>query len=463
MLLTISTAHQPTSDLGFLLHKHTDKVQTFKVSGGEVQVFYPEFSLKKATIAMLLELDSIDLVRKMKVPNGSLALHHYVNDRPYVASSFASSAIANILGSAMNGNCKNRPELLGIKMNFEVQIEVLKVRGNPLLIDNIFEPLGYEVSYQRHSLDEAFPDCGERPFYSLNLKNNCTIQTLLTHLYILMPVFDNEKHYYVGKKDVDKLIAKANTWLPNHPMKDFITRRFLKNKTSLTHEALEQLMTSAEKEAEEKLDQTPSKDKEVAIRLHQLRLNKALESIQKTGAKSVLDLGCGAGKLLKMLLQNPQFKRILGMDVSYRSLLIAKKRLKIDQMSEAQQQRIELIHGSLLYRDERLYGFDAAAIVEVIEHLDEDRLATFEKILFGFSRPKTIVITTPNSEYNVKYDMEAGKMRHIDHRFEWSRQEFKDWTMKVCETYSYTVNIELIGDLDEAVGAPSQMAVFAIS
>ena len=458
MLITISTTHSPATDIGYLLHKHPDKVQTFKVSGGQAHIFYPISTTEKCTVALLLELDTIKMVRQMHVPKGSISLHHYVNDRPYVASSFASSAITTVFSSALNGNCKNRPELVNVKMPFEVQVEVLKVKGSRQLIHNIFEPLGYEIAYTRHDLDEQFPDWGPSPFYSLTLKNKCTLQTLLRHLYVLMPVFDNEKHYYVGQADVEKLVSKATEWLPYHPMKDFIIRRYLKHKSSLTTEALSRLMTEAEKDQEEEKGFTAQDEKKV--KLHQVRLNIALEVIKKSGSKSVMDLGCGEGKLIRMLLKENQFERILGMDVSYRELLIAKKRLKIEQMSEAQRQRIKLIQGSLLYQDERLEDYDAAAIVEVIEHLDEERLVTFEKVLFACAQPKLAVITTPNGEYNAKYEMEEGAMRHSDHRFEWTRAEFKNWVNRVCETFKYEAKISMVGDIDETLGAPSQMVVF---
>ena len=460
MLLTISTTYQPATDIGYLLHKHPDKVQRFDISGGKAHIFYPEATPEQCTIAMLIELDSINLVRKMNIPNSSLMLQHYVNDRPYVASSFASSALVKVFSSALNGNCAEKPELVQQKMPFEVQLNMLKVRGNASLINELFEPLGYEVSYTNHLLDEKFTDWGNSNYYALTLKNNCTLQTLLSHLYVLMPVFDNEKHYYVHQADVDKLLDKAKVWLSTHPKKKFITNRYLKNKSSLTHEALKRLMTTEEQQAEEQIKHLPKVQQEKKIKLHQLRLNIVLETLVEAGAKSVLDLGCGEGKLLKMLLAHKQFERILGMDVSYRTLVNAKKRLNIERLSAHQQERINLIQGSLHYKDNRLDRFDAAALVEVIEHMDEERLAAFEKTIFKFALPKTVVITTPNREYNVKYEMEEGTMRHDDHRFEWTRQQFKDWCEKIKTQFGYYSTIKMIGDLDETVGEPSQMVIF---
>jgi 3' terminal RNA ribose 2'-O-methyltransferase Hen1 len=130
-------------------------------------------------------------------------------------------------------------------------------------------------------------------------------------------------------------------------------------------------------------------------------------------------------------------------------------------MPPKQRERIELIHGSLMYRDQRLAGFDAAAVVEVIEHLDPPRLAAFERVAFEFARPGTVVLTTPNAEYNVKWpSLPAGRFRHRDHRFEWTREQFEGWATGIAERFGYAVRFVPVGPVDAAVGAPSQMGVF---
>jgi 3' terminal RNA ribose 2'-O-methyltransferase Hen1 len=176
----------------------------------------------------------------------------------------------------------------------------------------------------------------------------------------------------------------------------------------------------------------------------------------------VLDLGCGEGKLLALLLKDRTFERILGLDVSYRILERAGKRLHLEQLPSKQRERITLLHGALTYRDRRLDGYDAAAVIEVIEHLDEPRLAAFERVLFEFARPATIVVTTPNAEYNVKFPtLAAGKFRHQDHRFEWTRQQFQDWGQRIAEHYNYNVHFQPVGSPDSEVGALSQMGIFS--
>jgi 3' terminal RNA ribose 2'-O-methyltransferase Hen1 len=151
------------------------------------------------------------------------------------------------------------------------------------------------------------------------------------------------------------------------------------------------------------------------------------------------------------------------MDVSYRSLGVASQRLELDRMPTKQKERLKLMHGSLMYRDKRLGGYDAATVVEVIEHLDAPRLAVFERVLFEAARPKTIVVTTPNAEYNVKFDtLPAGQFRHKDHRFEWTREQFQHWASRVSERFGYAIRFLAVGEEDPQVGAPTQMGVFSL-
>jgi len=175
----------------------------------------------------------------------------------------------------------------------------------------------------------------------------------------------------------------------------------------------------------------------------------------------VLDLGCGEGKLLRLLALEKQFKRIVGMDVSIRSLEIAADKLNLKRLPEREKDRFELFQGSLTYRDSRLEGYDAAALVEVIEHVDPGRLAALERSVFGFARPRTVIITTPRADYNAKYESLAdGAFRHSDHRFEWTEAEFVAWCAGVGERFGYSFETEAVGETDAAFGAPSQMAVF---
>jgi 3' terminal RNA ribose 2'-O-methyltransferase Hen1 len=463
MLLKISTTHHPATDLGYLLHKHPDKFQSVELSVGQAHVFYPEANADRTTACLLLEIDPIGLVRSGKHMQGEgFALGQYVNDRPYVASSFMSVAIAKAFSSALNGRCKDRPELLGVSFPFEVDIEVVAApRGGEILIRKFFEPLGYVVNLKHHILDARFPEWGESKYYSLRLEHSLPLMDLLRHLYVLLPALDNDKHYFVSEKEIEILLEKGEGWLKSHPEREQITRRFLANLGSLTRDALERLSEGevVDPEADEVDD--AAKNREARITLHDKRIQAVAEKLKESGAQTVVDLGCGEGKLIRQLLKEKQFSKIVGMDVSYVELMRAKERLHYDEMAPKQKERLQLFQGSLTYRDARLSGFDAAAVVEVIEHLEPNRLKAFERVLFEFAKPKTIVLTTPNQEFNATFEnMDEGAMRHDDHRFEWTRSEFEGWANRVARAYNYAVAFFPIGDAVAGVGSPSQMAVF---
>jgi 3' terminal RNA ribose 2'-O-methyltransferase Hen1 len=461
MLLKISTTHNPATDLSHLLHKHPEKLQAVELSNGKAHVFYPEATEARCTVALLLDIDPIGLVRNSgRNGDDSFSLGHYVNDRPYVASSFMSVAISKAFSTAMNGTCNKQPELVDRIMPFEVEISVLPApKGGEILIRKLFEPLGYQVNLERHELDSKFTEWGMSKYFTLNLSGNFKLKDLLSHLYVLIPVLDNEKHYWVGQHEVEKLLEKGKGWLKDHPEKEQITKRYLKGIGGLTRNALSRLLEGDELAEKEESDEEQSDV--VKETLHFKRLKVVLEELISSNAKTIVDLGCGEGKLLRMLLKEKQFQKILGIDVSFRELEKANDRLRIQEMAPKQKERIELMQGALTYRDKRLQGFDAAAIVEVIEHLDPNRLKAFERVVFEFAQPKTVVLTTPNSEYNDLFEnMEAGQMRHTDHRFEWTRNEFEAWANQVAERYGYKVLIKPIGEVAEKVGAPSQMAVF---
>jgi 3' terminal RNA ribose 2'-O-methyltransferase Hen1 len=461
VLLTITTTYQPATDLGYLLVKHPGRVQTFTLAFGNAHVFYPEASPERCMAALLLDMNPVRLVRG----ESDFALEQYVNDRPYVASSFLSVAIAQVYGSALSGICKDRPELADTPIPLEATVTALPSRGGQDLLRRLFEPLGYTMQTERYVLDETFPDWGNSAYYTVTVSATTRLTDLLSHLYVLIPVLDDDKHYYVGTDEVEKLLRHGEGWLAAHPERDLIATRYLKHQRSLKQAALARLMAEESPQADEESVRRDAEESvlEEKISLHDQRLGAVLAALKNSSARRVLDLGCGEGKLLSRLLKEPQFGDILGMDVSYRALEVATDRMHLDRLPSMQRQRINLIHGSLMYRDPRLSGYDAAAVVEVIEHLDTPRLAAFERVLFEFARPRTIVLTTPNSEYNVKWEsLPAGKFRHRDHRFEWTRAEFQAWAVHMGERFGYRVRFLAIGPEDAAVGAPSQMGVFEL-
>jgi 3' terminal RNA ribose 2'-O-methyltransferase Hen1 len=467
MLLTITSTSSPATDLGYLLFKNPARVHAFELSFGKATVFYPEATPERCTVCLLLEVDPIGMVRRKSGPAGDGGVFgQYVNDRPYVASSFLSVAISEVFGTAMTGRSKDRPELAMTAIPLEVHIPVLPSRSGEPLIRQLFEPLGYSVKLARIPLDAEFREWGPSRYYSVTIKGNQRLQDLLSHINVLIPVLDDEKHYWVGDDEVDKLLRRGGDWLPTHPAKEQIAHRYLKHRRSLAQEAIERLATDTDGESGDDsapVRIVPGREEalEAKISLNSQRIVRVAEIVRDAGAKSVVDLGCGEGKLIRELVKQRQLDRIVGMDVSLRSLETARDRLRLEQLAPAFRDRIELIHGSLMYRDRRLQGFDLATVIEVIEHLDVARLRAFERVLFEQARPKTVLITTPNSEYNVKFEtLPTGQFRHPDHRFEWTRDEFKTWAETMTDRFGYTVRFDGIGEVDAMLGAPTQMAIF---
>ena len=476
MLLTITYTRQPATDLGYLLHKHPDNAQAFSTSYGTAHVLYPEAEAGRCTAALLLEVDAVALVRRGKgkgrggAPDAALA--QYVNDRPYAASSLLAVALSGVFSSAMKGVCNARPELPGQARPLRVEVPALPARGGPDLVRGLFEPLGWTVTAQPVPLDVEFPAWGDSRYVRLVLESEAlTLAEALRHLYVLLPVLDDAKHYWVAPDEVDKLLRVGEGWLPGHPEQRLITSRYLSRRWALTRQATERLelvrlaetddskieeidnAVEAETEAEEK--PTP-----LAVR----RREAIVTALRQSGAARVLDLGCGQGQLVQTLLKDPAFTEIVGVDVSMRALTIASRRLKLDRMGERQASRVQLFQGSLAYTDVRLKGYDAAVLSEVIEHLDLPRLPALEYAVFGSARPRTVLVTTPNVEYNVRWEsLPAGHVRHGDHRFEWTRAEFRAWAEAVAERHGYGVAFEPVGPDDPEVGPPTQMAVFTLT
>lgn len=474
MLLTLTNTQSPATDLGFLLHKHPDRAQKFSLNFGTAHVFYPEANSDRCTACLLVEIDTVGLVRGKALASGGL-LDQYVNDRPYAASSFLSVAIGEVYSSALQGRCNARPELVDQLLPLTVQLPTVPARGEARLVHTLFEPLGYEVEATRLPLDERFPDWGDSPYVALTLAGRMRVKDLLSHLYVLLPVLDNAKHYWVGQDELEKLLRHGADWLAEHPEKELIARRYLRHQLSLAREALARLDVAEEDgdPTESAVDDVEATVNEMAsitleeavveapISLNETRIQTVLEVLQDVKAKSVVDLGCGEGKLLSRLLKGSRIERMVGLDVSVRALEIAADRLKLDRLPPRQRERITLLQGGLTYRDARIEGFDAALAIEVIEHLDIGRLAAFEKVLFGCARPRIALVTTPNVEYNVRYEtLPAGRLRHHDHRFEWTRAEFQSWGRRLAEQHGYGVRFEPIGETDPELGAPTQMAVF---
>ncbi|MEV5430244.1 3' terminal RNA ribose 2'-O-methyltransferase Hen1 [Streptomyces sp. NPDC052701] len=492
MFLTISTTgtpERPATDLGFLLHKHPDKAQAFSTSYGTAHVLYPEADAGRCTAALLLEVDAVALVRRGRgkgrggAPDAALA--QYVNDRPYAASSLLAVALSRVFSSAMKGVCNARPDLPGQPRPLRVEVPALPARGGPDLVRRLFEPLGWTVTADPVALDGQFPEWGASRYVRLVLESSAlTLARALRHLYVLLPVLDDAKHYWVSPDEVDKLLRAGEDWLPEHPEQTLITSRYLSRRRSLTRQAMERLellrLAEADDSEVEEIDnavgeidtaagetddaaEAEARTEERPTPLAVRRREAITAALRRSGAARVLDLGCGQGQLVQELLKDPSFTEIVGVDVSMRALTLASRRLGLERMGERQAARVKLFQGSLAYTDSRLKGYDAAVLSEVVEHVDPPRLPALEYAVFGSARPRTVLVTTPNAEYNVRWEtLPAGHLRHGDHRFEWTRAQFRAWARAVAARHGYGVEFAAVGPDDPEVGPPTQMAVFTL-
>lgn len=195
--------------------------------------------------------------------------------------------------------------------------------------------------------------------------------------------------------------------------------------------------------------------------LQEERLDAVLRHLLTRGVNSVLDLGCGGGDLLLRLAATPQIRRLVGMDLSMEALAEARSRLSLAGLGDLP--HLELVQGSFTDRNAQLAGFDAAALVETIEHIDPCRLSAMEDTVFACYRPKFVLVTTPNREYNALFGMRPGEMRHPGHWFEWGRAKFRQWSHGVAQRNGYTAILIDIGESDPELGPPTQMAVFSRS
>ncbi|UJP39632.1 3' terminal RNA ribose 2'-O-methyltransferase Hen1 [Cellulomonas palmilytica] len=462
MLLTLTTtrpdAATPASDLGYLLHKHPARVQTF--DGGAVHVLYPESDDERCTVALVLELDPVALVRGTG-GHEPFVLAQYVNDRPYTASSQLVVAMGRTFRSALAGRCDTRPDLVDRRWPLEVHVPVVGCTGGPATAHRLLAPLGWDVQATPLPLDPQVPAWGDSRYVDLRLRGTHRLADALRHLYVLLPALDGSKHYWVDEGEVDKLLRAGGDWLAAHPARDEIARRYLARSRALAASALDRLteadgpVAGDDEPDEEATSPVPDRD----VPLVQQRHEAVLAALRESGARTVVDLGCGEGALVGRLLAEG-YERVLGTDVSLRALAAARRRLHLDTLPERARSRVELVQSSVTSSDARVAGFDAAVLMEVVEHLDLARLGAMERAVLGIARPRTLVVTTPNAEHNVRYPrLAAGALRHHDHRFEWTRAQFRAWAQQAAAAHGYTVSFAPVGPDDPDVGPPTQLAV----
>lgn len=463
MYLTLSTTTEPVEDLTYLLHKHPGRAHTRKLSVGATSVFCTELSDERCTVALMLDVDPIGLLRGQGAAHESFTLGQYVNDRPYVASSLLTGAIRGVYGTALAGNCDARPDRVTAPLDLEVHLPTVACVDGASLIERLFEPLGWRVSATALPLDPEIPAWGESHIFDVRLTGTAVLQHALQQLTILLPVLDDAKHYWVDQTEAEKLLRHGGDWLGGHPERELILRRFLKHQRDLiaaagaaTGGAVSEADASARAGGSE--SEQPARPQSLARQ----RREAVHAELTRLGVSSVLDMGCGQGALLAPLARDRRITRLVGADVSARALAQAARRLGLDDAPDAIRDKVGLIQASLTYRDDRLAGFDAIVLMEVIEHLDLERLPVAERTVFADARPEHVLVTTPNIEYNAAYPgLAAGELRNHDHRFEWTRAEFAGWAERVASAHGYTVELSGVGPADADLGAATQLAVFS--
>lgn len=463
MLLTLSYTGANPTDLGYLLHKHPERVHDFSLPVGDAHVFYPETGPERCTVALLLETDPIALVKNKRFRGDSGVLAHYVNDRPYASGSMLAVALGSVFRTAMTGRCDARPELADAALDLEIRLHAVPIRGDAELPQRLFGPLGWNVEVSAPPLDAEFPEWGPAPYAAVTLRGRSRLSEALRQLYVFLPVLDDAKHYWVADAEVDKLLRAGEGWLSTHPERELISRRYLAHQRDYVDAAITRLAEvegaaaeGADSEAVAELTPEP-----VRPPLNRLRADAVIAALGDTGARTVADVGCGQGALLTRLAVDPTFTRLIGTDVSAAALATAAERLGLHERSDEQRERIQLFTSSATYQDDRIAGLDAIVLMEVIEHVEPERLAALERSVFGLATPGAVIVTTPNAEHNALFpSLAAGTFRHPDHRFEWTRSEFATWSAAVAARHGYTVEHRPVGESDPTFGPPTQLALF---
>ena len=443
MQLTIQATGDNAKVMSHLLSKNPANLYERNQKGHLVRFFYSKFTDQEVEATIFVTPDPIELVQSN---SNSYDITHYINDREFAVSSIFCSLIRSALGTALNGQPKEQ-YMEWVDHPFSLQFEfgpVVSTLTDQQLAE-LFEPLGFALAITRQEIDYSIRMKDESSARYLTLRGTKTLHESLRQLFVLIPVLDNYKHYYIDEKEIEKLERYGEGWLENHPLRDFIYRKSLRFK---------ELYSQVE-------SQKPAGEPEVQVkkaRLNELRYEKIAETVSQLKPESVVDFGSGEGKLSERLGLIAGVREILAVEPSQSAAVKAAARFHKAQENEHFTMP-KTLWGSLFYFDERLQGKDAIILCEVIEHIDEDRLPKAMDTILHAYRPGALIITTPNREYNDVYEMEE-RFRHTDHRFEWTRAEFQQWCLERNNQEFYGLQFEGIGEEHDLQGHPTQMCIF---
>ncbi|MGG3466792.1 3' terminal RNA ribose 2'-O-methyltransferase Hen1 [Neobacillus pocheonensis] len=442
MQLSLSVKGPGAEAVSYLLAKNPNNLYERSEKGLTVRLAYSTFSNDKVQVIIYVKPDPIELVKNSP---DIYDITHYINDREFAASSIFVSAIRKALGTALNG--KPREEYAGwVEHSFEMEMAFGPVATDlrDEEIEALFKPIGYQVEIERGKSFIREKSSAR----IITIKGKQTVQRALRHVSILMPVMDNYKHYYIDEREIEKLDRYGEGWLNSHPLKSMILKRSLRFQNMISQSRF------YEKETKNLGDAKPTK-----IRLNELRYEAIVKHVNALSNKAtIVDLGAGEGKLSVLLGFVDGVKEIFSVEPSNKSRLRAMERF---EQSKEKRGFLEpkSITGSLFYLDERLSNKDVIILCEVIEHIDEHRLPKIFETIFKDYRPGVLMVTTPNQEYNIVYEMDEA-MRHGDHRFEWTRAEFKERCEQWSSPFSYQLSFHGIGEEHPFYGHPTQMAIF---
>ncbi|WP_342431763.1 3' terminal RNA ribose 2'-O-methyltransferase Hen1 [Neobacillus sp. FSL H8-0543] len=442
MQLSLTVRGTGAETVSYLIAKNPTNLYERNEKGFKVRLVYPTFTNDEAEFLIYVQPDPIDLARNSAE---KYDITSYINDREFAVSSIFVSAIRKALGTALNGKPDEEyTEWVDHPFVMELNFGPVATDLNDREIEDLFKPIGYKVTIE--SGVSTFREKSSAKF--ITITGEQTVQNALKHISTLIPVIDNYKHYFIDEREVEKLDRYGDDWLESHPAKLLILKRALRYQSLIVKSKFYHREQSTKGIVEQP-----------KVRLNEQRYDAIVNYIKGLpNRETIVDLGAGEGKLSVQFGFIDGVKEILSIEPSSKSRVKAIKRFQEENDKERYIEPKSLA-GSLYYFDERLQNKDIIVLCEVIEHIDEHRLPNIFKTIVNDYRPRILIVTTPNQEYNVVYEMDD-EMRHDDHRFEWTRAEFREKCEQWTKDSSYQVSFQGIGEEIESYGQPTQMAIF---